>query len=66
MPKTHDMESLCALAKESTTGIVVTAFPTRNGRWRARLDVDSVRAYASDADSLAELFERLATTSRAT
>lgn len=65
-PKTHDMKSLCELANESKAGIVVTAFPTRDGRWRARLDVDGFRVYVPDVDSLAELFEQLAAASGAT
>jgi hypothetical protein len=46
-------------AIESPAGLVVTAFPTRNGSVCARLDVDGHGVYTNDYDNLAELFAML-------
>lgn len=47
------------LARESRAGLVVTAFPTRDSRWRARVEVDGVGFYTPERDSLSELLVKL-------
>ena len=62
MATIHDLKSLCERANASRTGISVFAFPTRDGRWRARLDLDGLRVY-QDFDSLADVFTQLSAAS---
>jgi len=51
--------------KESTVGVVVTTYPTRNGRMRARLEVDGHQLwYTGDYGSLADLFGALSESAR--
>jgi hypothetical protein len=57
---THDLKTLCDKARASATGVVVTVFPTRDKRWRMRVDVDGLRVYAPDNETLAACFTKLA------
>lgn len=59
MSNDDDVKSLLSLACASSTGVVVTAFPTRDAHWRARLDAEGHGVYTLDYKSLAELFAKL-------
>lgn len=52
-------------ARKSTVGVVVTAFPTRDTKWRARVEADGRGFYTPDHGSLSELFAKLAEDARA-
>lgn len=58
---TNDVKLFWAIARKSTAGVVVTAFPTRDTQWRARVEADGHGFYTPDYDSLAELFAKLGT-----
>lgn len=56
--------SFWALARESPAGVVVTVFPTRDARYRARVEADGHGFYTSDYDSISELFAKLSEEAR--
>ncbi len=55
----EDTRAFWAMAVYNSAGFVVTAFPTRDGRVRARLHADGHSMYTADHKSYAELFARL-------
>lgn len=55
----EDARAFWSMAVHNSAGFVVTVFPTRDGRVRARVHADGHSLYTADQESYGELFARL-------